>query len=389
MSVDRVVYQKSASGVQIAGFKNGVLCDLEFHETSKAAEGFVYLGRLTKKIDLANGKTGFFVEIGDSREAFINCEEYGLDDLNATEGQLLIVQVAQEQRAEKGARLTRGLQIAGLNLVYCPYRMNVEVSSKITDKFLAEEYAEWVRENMTGQEGWILRTSAIKVDKKTIAEEMDVLRSAFDKLTAEAKKANAPCLLLAKTDALSEYLHRHEASVKKIIVNARNDFEALQEKFDDKVDVELQNNPFKENGLDDLIFEALQKEVRLKSGGRITIEETKACVAIDVDSGDDKGNGNLSRLNMEAAAEIVRQIRLRNLSGKIIIDFAGISEYRYLKNVIDFLQQELQKDVIKTICFGLSRGGNVEIVRMRRRPTLRDILTEECQSCLGTGRVEK
>ena len=72
-----------------------------------------------------------------------------------------------------------------------------------------------------------------------------------------------------------------------------------------------------------------------------------------------------------------------------IIDFAGISEYRYLKNVIDFLQQELQKDVIKTICFGLSRGGNVEIVRMRRRPTLRDILTEECQSCLGTGRVEK
>lgn len=389
MSVDKVVYQKSASGAQMAGFENGVLCDLEFNDYTKAAEGFIYLGRLTKKIDLANGKTGFFVNIGDSREAFINCEERGLDDLNAAEGQLLIVQVAQEQRAEKGARLTRGLQIAGLNLVYCPYRMTVEVSSKITDKVLAEDYAEWIKENMTGQEGWILRTSAVKADKKTLVEEMEALRGAFDGLTAAAKKADEPCLLLAKTDALSEYLHRHQETVCKVIVNTRSDYEALQEKLGDKADVELQKDPFKENGLDDLICEALQKEVRLKSGGRISIEETKACVAIDVDSGDDKGNGNLSRLNMEAAAEIVRQIRLRNLSGKIIIDFAGISEYRYLKNVIDFLQEELKKDCIKTICFGLSRGGNVEIVRMRRRPTLRDVMTEECRSCSGTGRVEK
>lgn len=72
-------------------------------------------------------------------------------------------------------------------------------------------------------------------------------------------------------------------------------------------------------------MEALQKEVKLKSGGRITIEETKACVAIDVDSGGDKANGSLGRLNMEAAFEIAKQIKLRNLSGKIVIDFAGVS----------------------------------------------------------------
>lgn len=92
---------------------------------------------------------------------------------------------------------------------------------------------------------------------------------------------------------------------------------------------------------------------------------------------------------MEAAFEIAKQIKLRNLSGKIVIDFAGVSEYRYLKNVIEVLEQELQKDYVKSTIFGLSRGGNVEIVRMRRRPTLRDILTEECASCQGTGRVEK
>ena len=135
--------------------------------------------------------------------------------------------------------------------------------------------------------------------------------------------------------------------------------------------------------------EALQKEFKLKSGGRITIEETKACVAIDVDSGGDKANGSLGRLNMEAGFEIAKQIKLRNLSGKIVIDFAGVSEYRYLKNVIEVLEQELQKDYVKSTIFCISRGGNVEIVRMRRRPTLRDVLTEECASCQGTGRVEK
>ena len=141
--------------------------------------------------------------------------------------------------------------------------------------------------------------------------------------------------------------------------------------------------------MEDLITDALQKEVKLKNGGRITIEETRACVAIDVDSGDDDGLGSLGRLNMEAAEEIVHQIRLRNLSGKIVVDFAGSSEYRFLKNVIEFLNEEFRRDNIKTFVNGLSRSGLVEITRIRRRPSLSEILTEECVSCRGIGRVEK
>ncbi len=389
MSIDKIVYQKTSSGAQLAGFDNGVLCELEFERRTNAAEGNVYLGKLTRKIELANGKTGFFVDINDTRDAFINCEERDLDELNACEGQSLVVQVAQEQRAEKGARLVRNLQLAGLNVVYCPYRMTIEVSSKITDKIKAEDCVELVRENTTGQEGWILRTSAVNASPEEIVTEMEQLRQSYENIMQTAKTASAPTLLLAKSDILPEYIHRNKETVQKIIVNTRNDQERILKTFGDAFDVELQSAPFKENGIDEAISEALQKEVKLKSGGRISIEETKACVAIDVDSGDDNGKGNLSRLNMEAATEIVKQIRLRNLSGKIIIDFAGVSDYRYLKNVIDFLQQELCKDHIKTTCFGLSRGGNVEIVRMRRKPTLRDVLTEECTSCCGTGRVEK
>ena len=138
-----------------------------------------------------------------------------------------------------------------------------------------------------------------------------------------------------------------------------------------------------------MIFEATEKYVRLPSGGRICIEEARACVAIDVDSGEDRSNGSISHLNIEAAKEIAKQIRLRNLAGKIIIDFAGSSEYRFIKPVLEVLNEELKKDSVKSSVLGLSRAGNVEIVRVRRRPSLSDIFTTECECCQGTGRVSK
>ena len=110
-------------------------------------------------------------------------------------------------------------------------------------------------------------------------------------------------------------------------------------------------------------------------------------MAIDVDSGNDKGNGSIAHLNLEAADEIARQIRLRNLSGKIIIDFAGSSDYRYLKPVIEALESKAAEDSTKTTVLGLSRAGNVEIIRVRKRPTLQDLLTKECDCCQGSGRV--
>ena len=116
--IDTLVYENKNNLIRVAGLAQGVLQRLDVVDLSKALEGNVYLGRITKKIELANGKTGYFVNIGDSREAFINAEEYGRDDLNANEGQEVVVQVAQEQRAEKGARLVRSLQFVGHNLVY-------------------------------------------------------------------------------------------------------------------------------------------------------------------------------------------------------------------------------------------------------------------------------
>lgn len=389
MTIDVIVYEQNTQQLRMAGLENGKLQEVEIIDHSKASEGNIYLGRITKKIDLVNGRIGFFVDIADSRDAFINAEENGLQDLNACEGQSIIAQVSQEQRAEKGARLVRSLQFVGENLVYCPYKMTVEVSSKIEDKVKAAEYKNLVVENMTGQEGWIVRTSAVNASKERIVKEMEELRGNFEHTRVLARQAKSPALLSGKTNPLFEYVNKHKDSLKQVILNARNVEEELKEKFGEEIETVITSEPFAEYGLDEAISEALQKEVKLKNGGRITIEETKACVAIDVDSGSDNSQGSLGRLNMEAAEEIIRQIRLRNLSGKIIIDFAGISEFHYLKNVLEYMEAEMAHDTVKNSFYGLSRAGNVELVRMRRRPSLRDVMTAECASCQGSGRVEK
>ena len=389
MNTDVIVYEKKNNLTRIAMLGAGELQEIEFVKENQAAEGNIYLGKITHKLDLAHDKVGFFVDIADGKDAFLNAEEAGLNEANMTEGQSLVVQVAQEQRAEKGAKVVRSIQIVGPHLVYCPYRLHVDASPRIEDKEKLAEYKEKVIENTTGQEGWILRTSSVEVPFDVLAEEMKSLREIYENVRIKARNAKAPALLYAKADPLAEYIMRSQPALTKVVVNNHNVENELKEAFKGEFAVEYMAEPFAEYGLEEAISEALQKTVRLKSGGRIHIEETRACVAIDVDSGDDKSNGSITRLNSEAAVEIARQIRLRNLSGKIIVDFAGSSEYKFLKPVIEELENALAEDPHRARVLGLSRGGNVEIQRVRRRPTLSDVLTTECETCQGTGRVAK
>ena len=124
------------------------------------------------------------------------------------------------------------------------------------------------------------------------------------------------------------------------------------------------------------------------SMAKIHIEETKAFVAIDVDTKGAISRGQTDDFNREAALEIARQIILRNLSGKIIIDFAGSNEYRFMRSVMDTLEEALAGDTEGARVLGLSKAGNVEIIRRRKRPTLLEEFSVECPTCSGTGRVE-
>lgn len=389
MTIDTIVYEKKSSAVRLALLGDGVLQEVEFADENKASEGSIYLGKITHKLELTHEKVGFFVDIQDGKDAFLMADEHGMAETNIQEGQSLMVQVSQEKRAEKGAKVVRSIQLVGENIVYCPYRMDIGASSRIEDKATLDEYRHLVIEHTTGQEGWILRTSSVEVPFEKIAKEMEELRETFEGIMKKARVVSAPALLYAKGNNFWDAVNRNSKTLRKIVTNDHNIETEVKEKFGDEIEVEFLKEPFEEMGLEDAIFEALNKVIYLPSGGRITIEETKACVAIDVDSGDDRANGSISRLNSEAAVEIARQIRLRNLSGKIVVDFAGASDYRFIKPVLEILEQEMKKDSCKGSVLGLSRAGNVEIVRVRRRPSLSDVLTVECEHCQGTGRVNK
>lgn len=388
MSIDTILYDQKGNNGRIALLEGGRLKELEFVKNDGVAEGNIYLGRIVSKVDLANGKEGFFVEIGDVRPAFLNVDEYG-HDTGLNVGQSVVVQVQQEARAEKGARVVRSVQFVGQNICYCPFRMGVEVSSRIENKAMAAEYRQNVIEYTTGQEGWILRTSSVETSMDDIRAEMDDLRRIYDDVRAKARSASAPAVLYTKDNPLFDYIINHEESLQKVVLNNHNLEAEIKDIFEGDIVTEFCANPFETFGVEDMISDALSKSVKLPGGGRVFIEETKAFVAIDVDSGEDRGHGSISRLNDEAAMAIAEQIRLRNLSGKIIIDFAGSSEYKFLKPVIEILERELAKDKNKSKVLGLSRAGNVEIIRVRRRPCLSDILSTECESCQGTGRVAK
>ena len=386
MKAEKIVYDRNDDAFGIAGFDAEGLMEIDIYNDHRAIEGNVYLGRIVKKINLANDKYGFMVNIGDGHEAFLNSYEPALKEANMNEGQSVVVQVSQEKRAEKGAKLVRNVQLVGTYLVYCPFKYSVETSRKIEDVEKAEKYTKLVQEHSTGQEGWILRTLAAEASEQQIVDEMTALRNIYENIRKKARVEQAPALLYAKENPLFEYIRRYRDSLKEIVVDTPKLAEEVKAAFSGTVT--LKKEGFEEYGVDDAIVEALKRTVKLKHGGSLQIEETRACVAIDVDSGNVHNVGDIDGLNMEAAKEIARQVRLRNLSGKIIVDFAGSSEYRFMKNIIDCLEEEFADDACHSRVLGLSRAGNIEILRQRRRPSLRDLYTVECPTCSGTGRVE-
>lgn len=386
MKAEKIIFDRNDEAAGIAVFDETGLMEIDIYNDNRAIEGNVYLGRISKKISLANDRIGFMVNIGDGHEAFLNSYEPTLKEANMNEGQSVVVQVAQEKRAEKGAKVVRNIQLAKTYLVYCPFKFDVEASYKIEDIEKAAAYKKFVQEHSQGQEGWILRTASIEATEAQLLEEMALLREIYENIRKKARTLTAPAVLYTKENPLFEYIRRYKDSLKEIVVDTPKLKEQVEAVFSGTVT--LQKEAFEEFGIDDAIVEALNRTIKLKHGGNLHIEETRAFVAIDVDSAGKRNVGDLDSLNIEAAKEIARQIRLRNLSGKIIIDFAGSSEYRFMKKVIEILEVELADDICHSRVLGLSRAGNVEILRQRRRPSLRDLYTVECPTCNGTGRVE-
>ena len=387
IKANTIVYEKSGTDACLAVLDEGKLKEFELFNETGASEGNVYLGRIIKKVDLSEDKFGFMVNIGDHKDAFMSSQERGLLEVNMTEGQCVVVQVSKTAHSDKGAKLVRAIQIPGTYLVYRPFGSYVDVSLKINDEEKVRELQEAVLKNIgSTQEGWVVRTAAENVDINVIIEEMQTLREIYENIRIKARSATAPALLYAKENPLFDLIHRYQRTLKTVVVNDHNLGDKLKAVFDKEI--VYNKDPSEEYGIQDMLQQALQKTVKLANGGEIHIEETRALVAIDVDTKGLVARGQTDAFNKEAAIEIAHQIILRNLSGKIMIDFAGSNEYRFMRSVIDTLEEELAGDPQGARVLGLSKAGNVEILRRRKRPTLLEEFSVECPTCSGTGRVE-
>jgi ribonuclease G len=392
--------------------------------------GNVYKGRVNRVLP---GMQAAFVDIGLHRDAFLYVSDVSdnlaaLEDLEPAEhleedaasngdtvatvppnysidellkvGQELLVQVTKDPLAHKGARVTTHITLPGRYLVLLPTVRHLGVSRRLEDEDERQRLRALLEELPSGGGGLIVRTAGEGKGREEFEADRTYLVRLWERLRHRAERAGAPTLLHQELDlALRVVRDLFNASFTVLWVDGEETFERIVE-FLDQVQPSLTGRVrlfrqdaslFERFGIEEAIEEALESKVWLKSGGYLVINPTEALVAIDINTGRFVGQHNLEdtvlRTNLEAVQEVVRQIRLRDLGGIIVIDFIDMVEKEHRDAVFAALEAELRKDRAKNKVLSISDFGLVELTRKRSRANLERLLTQPCPHCEGSGRI--
>ncbi|HYM32179.1 MAG TPA: Rne/Rng family ribonuclease [Candidatus Cybelea sp.] len=373
----------------------------------KSLIGSIWLGRVTR---IMAGMQAAFVDIGLDRAGFLAARDarvLGPAGREAPamaqlvhEGQAVLVQVAKDAHGDKGVRLTADISLPGRNLVYAPLGSGVFVSRRIEDGAERARLAEALANLDGAPGGFILRTAAAGATADAIRAEAAELAKAWSALSDAAGKAKPPACLKLDLDPVERALRDHlTPAVERVRVNsaaglARARAYAENAMRDLAGRIELHRGPapiFALYGIEDDLAQAAGRRVPLPSGGAIAIDATQALTAIDVDSGSFVAGRNIEdtalRTNLEAAAEIARQLRLRGIGGIVVIDFIHLDEPAHREQLQETLKSALARDRAPIRVSNLSEFGLVELTRKRTGEPLLHLLTESCGVCAGEGRA--
>jgi len=332
-------------------------------------------------------------------------QEAKIEDL-LHEGQEIIVQVAKEPIGTKGARLTSYVTLAGRFLVFMPTVEHVGVSRKIESRDERARLRGIVRDfreqhGFTG--GVIIRTAAAGRSDEDILGDLAYFQRIWNDVRQRAEKSRAPAVIYREQglvskllrDLLSEEFAAIRVDNEEGYQEVREVLERIMPQLLGRAKLYTKEYPiFEEYGVQQEIDKALRSKVWLKSGGYIVINQTEALVAIDVNTGRyvGKRNGRLEdtivKTNLEAIREIVRQIRLRDLGGIIVLDFIDMEERKNRQKVFQALDQELKKDRSPSKALQVSDFGLIIITRKRVKQSLERVLTEPCPYCSGSGVIK-
>jgi len=406
-------------------------------ERQRGVVGNIYKGRVSKVLP---GMQSAFVDIGLERDGFLyvsdvvstpdaferleSGDESGGEEVREKEdpakpreqpkieellreGQEVLVQVAKEPLGTKGARLTSHASLAGRFLVFMPTVDHVGVSRKIDSRderarlrAIVREYRE--EHGFAG--GIIIRTAAAGRPKEDIRADLDYFNRIWTEVRRKAEALRAPVVVYREESLVAKLLRDllTDEFVAIRIDNAQEYQRVLQlvERILPSLAprVKLYDKPFpilEEYGVQAELDKALRSKVWLKSGGSIVVNQTEALVAIDVNTGRYVGKKSAGRLedtilktNLEAVKEIVRQIRLRDLGGIIVLDFIDMEERKNRQKVFQAVEQELRRDRAPSKALQVSDFGLIVITRKRVKQSLERVLTEPCPYCSGSGVIK-
>ncbi len=321
--------------------------------------------------------------------------------VNLNRGQDIIVQVTKEPVGKKGVRVTTEVSLPGRFLVLLPFDGKVGISKKISSFKEKRRLRKLVRSILPPSFGVIVRTNAENQDEKVFLQDLESLLATWREIEKTVKEESSPALLykdMATTssvirDLFSEGVQRVIIDNKKLFKEIKTYVKLVSPQMVEKIEYYGKREPiFDVYGVEKEIATTLARKVWLKSGGYIILDHTEAMTVIDVNSGRyaAKQDQELNSLktDLEAAREICRQLRLRDLGGIIVIDFIDIAEEKNKKKVYDELKKEFRKDRAKVTVLPLTEFCLVQITRQRIRQSIIHSFTEPCPVCGGSGLIQ-
>ncbi|MCB5286992.1 MAG: Rne/Rng family ribonuclease [Candidatus Cloacimonetes bacterium] len=381
--------------------------------------GNIYKGTVK---DVLPGMGAAFIEIGLERTAFLHYSDIVLDFLDIYEdakprkrvnpsdssqigkllkpGQEIVVQVHKGPIGSKGARLTGQISVPGKYLVLFPNKNKIAISRKIYNQNERGRIRNILTEVKDPAYGLIVRTESEGADEDDIRNEYKALAKTWRLIEKQLLYAKAP-ICVFEENALENYLIRDlfNEYVDRLVIDDKDFYKSIIGQLEDistdlipSVELYKEASPiFDAWSIEKKIETIFHSRIYLPSGGNIKIEQTEALVAIDINTGSFTGKSHYEetvlKTNLEAAAESARQIRLRDLSGVIVIDFIDMSDDKAKAEVLDILRKGLKRDRAKNKVYPFTDLGMVEVTRKRMRATIMANFSEPCPFCNGSGRI--
>ncbi|HIG40163.1 MAG TPA: ribonuclease G [Gammaproteobacteria bacterium] len=415
---EEIIISVSPHETRVAVVEQGLLQEIFIERLhTRGTVGNIIKGKVVR---ILPGMQSAFVDIGQPRAAFmhitdlVNGHEFVPGDSNESpeyppinrvlhDGQELLVQVTKEPISTKGARASSSISLASRFLVYMPASAHIGVSQRIEDeeeRQRLKQILEQIHQPDLG-DGFIVRTASERASEEEILRDARLLRSRWKSVSLESERASSPCLIYEDLPlhlrVMRDIINTHTT---KILVDNKTIFSVLERFLRDFIPektacLELSSEVvplFDAHNLEDQIETALDRKVPLKSGGYLIIDQTEAMNTVDVNTGAFVGRRDLEdtiyRTNLEAAAAIPRQLRLRNIGGIVIIDFIDMVNEEHKRQVLRMLEKGQQTDRVKWSITEISDLGLVEMTRKRTHESLMKMMCEPCPYCTGKGFIK-